>query len=207
MSDRLNYNTLAPAAMKALGGVHVYLHSQADLPKNLIDLAYLRTSQINGCAYCIDMHSHDLIAQGVPVSKLLLVSAWHEAGDIFDMRERGVLAWTETVTDVARTGVPDDAYAAALAIFSEKELADLTVAVGVMGAYNRLAISFHVETPLDLAATLGFYRRAEQARVGGGWRRPCRAGPGRDRVHDHRWTGAAPACPSGRQDDRRPVAA
>ena len=89
------------------------------------------------------MHSHDLIAQGVPVSKLLLVSAWHEAGDIFDMRERGVLAWTETVTDVARTGVPDDAYAAALAIFSEKELADLTVAVGVMGAYNRLAISFH----------------------------------------------------------------
>jgi AhpD family alkylhydroperoxidase len=158
MSDRLNYNTLAPAAMKALGGVHVYLHSQADLPKNLIDLAYLRTSQINGCAYCIDMHSHDLIAQGVPVSKLLLVSAWHEAGDIFDMRERGVLAWTETVTDVARTGVPDDAYAAALAIFSEKELADLTVAVGVMGAYNRLAISFHVETPLDLAATLGFYR-------------------------------------------------
>ena len=91
MSDRLNYNTLAPAAMKALGGVHVYLHSQADLPKNLIDLAYLRTSQINGCAYCIDMHSHDLIAQGVPVSKLLLVSAWHEAGDIFDMRERGVL--------------------------------------------------------------------------------------------------------------------
>ena len=63
MSDRLNYNTLAPAAMKALGGVHVYLHSQADLPKNLIDLAYLRTSQINGCAYCIDMHSHDLIAQ------------------------------------------------------------------------------------------------------------------------------------------------
>jgi AhpD family alkylhydroperoxidase len=97
--------------MKALGGVHVYLHSQADLPKNLIDLAYLRTSQINGCAYCIDMHSHDLIAQGVPVSKLLLVSAWHEAGDIFDMRERGVLAWTETVTDVARTGAPDDAYA------------------------------------------------------------------------------------------------
>src|SRR5437879_2075463 len=98
------------------------------------------------------------------VSKLLLVSARHEAGDIFDMRERGVLAWTETVTDVARTGVPDDAYAAAFAIFSEKELADLTVAVGVMGAYNRLAISFHVETPLDLAATLGFYRRAEQAR-------------------------------------------
>lgn len=81
MSDRLNYTTLAPAAMKALGGVHVYLHSQADLPKNLIDLAYLRTSQINGCAYCIDMHSHDLIAQGAPVSKLLLVSAWHEAGD------------------------------------------------------------------------------------------------------------------------------
>jgi AhpD family alkylhydroperoxidase len=70
MSDRLNYNTLAPAAMKALGGVHVYLHSQADLPKKLIDLAYLRASQINGCAYCIDMHSHDLIAQGVPAAEV-----------------------------------------------------------------------------------------------------------------------------------------
>jgi AhpD family alkylhydroperoxidase len=149
--------------MKALGGVHVYLHSQADLPKNLIDLAYLRTSQINGCAYCIDMHSHDLIAQGVPVSKLLLVSAWHEAGDIFDMRERGVLAWTETVTDVARTGVPDDAYAAALAIFSQKELADLTVAVGVMGAYNRLAISFH-QRPAA--------RKGEYGRTAHGAKRP-----------------------------------
>ena len=153
MSDRLNYNTFDPAAMKALGGVHVYLHSQADLPKNLIDLAYLRTSQINGCAYCIDMHSHDLIAQGVPVSKLLLVSAWHEAGDIFDMRERGVLAWTETVTDVARTGVPDDAYAAALAIFSEKELADLTVAVGVMGAYNSLRFRFTKDLRLAKASS------------------------------------------------------
>ena len=161
MSDRLNYNTLAPAAMKALGGVHVYLHSQADFPKNLIVMAYLRTSQINGCAYCIDMHSHDLIAQGVPVSKLLLVSAWHEAGDIFNMRERGVLAWTETVTDVARTGVPDDAYAAALAIFSEKELADLTIAIGLMNAYNRLAIGFR-NTPSAVrnvdAARCGEYR-------------------------------------------------
>ena len=89
------------------------------LEASLVELVKIRASQINGCAYCIDMHSHDLIALGVPVSKLLLVTAWHEAGDIFDMRERAVLAWTETVTDVARTGVPDDAYVAALAIFSE----------------------------------------------------------------------------------------
>ncbi len=105
---------------------------------------YLRVSQINGCAYCIDMHSRDLLKGGLSTDKLVLVPVWHEAGEVFSKRERAALAWAETVTRVAQTGVPDSDYEAARAAFSEKELADITYAVGLMNAFNRLGISFRV---------------------------------------------------------------
>jgi AhpD family alkylhydroperoxidase len=108
----------------------------------LVDLIYLRVSQINGCAYCIDMHSRDLLKDGVSIEKLVLVPAWREGGALFDGTERAALAWAETVTRVAETGVPDAEYAAAAAVFDQKQLADLTIAIGLMNAYNRLAISF-----------------------------------------------------------------
>ena len=107
-----------------------------------MDLVYLRVSLINGCAYCIDMHLRDLLKGGTAVEKLVLVPAWREAGGLFDARERAALAWAETVTRVAQTAVPDENYQAASAVFGDKELADLTIAVGLMNAYNRLAISF-----------------------------------------------------------------
>src|SRR6185436_17067842 len=113
-------------------------------PKQLVDLVYLRVSQINGCAYCIHMHSRDLLKSGVAVDKLVLVPVWRDAGEIFSARERHALAWTETVTRVAETGVPDADYEAAASEFSDKELADLTYAIGLMNAYNRLSISFRV---------------------------------------------------------------
>ena len=141
MTERLDYLHLAPAGMKALGGVHGYL-LQSGLPVDLLNLVHLRTSQINGCAYCIDMHSRDLLKGGMTIDKLILVPAWREAGGLFDARERAALAWAETVTNVAHTGVPDAEFQAARAVFSEKELADLTIAVGLMNAYNRMAISF-----------------------------------------------------------------
>ena len=112
MSQRMNYNTVAPAGMKALGGVYGYV-AQSGLPARLIDLVYLRVSQINGCAYCIDMHSRELLKAGLPVEHLVLVPVWREAGTIFGEEERAALAWAETVTRVAETGVPDDAYRAA----------------------------------------------------------------------------------------------
>jgi AhpD family alkylhydroperoxidase len=108
----------------------------------LVTLVYLRTSQINGCAYCIDMHSKELTKLGMSMEKLVLVPVWREAGSMFDAKERAALAWAETVTKVAETGIPDEDYAAAAAAFSEKELADLTIAIGLMNAYNRLAIGF-----------------------------------------------------------------
>ena len=151
MTQRLNYTAIAPAGVKALGGVYAYI-VQSGLPRQLVNLVYLRASQINGCAYCIDMHARDLIKEGLAVEKLVLIQAWREAGSVFDTRERAALAWTETVTRVADTAVPDAEFQAASAVFSEKELADLTIAIGLMNAYNRLAIGFRVPPNAALAA-------------------------------------------------------
>lgn len=149
MTQRMDYNAATPAGMKALGGVYGYV-SQSGLPKALIDLVYLRVSQINGCAFCIDLHSRDVLKQGVEVDKLVLVPAWREAGSLFDATERAALAWAETVTLVSQTGVPDDDYQAAAAVFDPTQLADLTIAIGLMNAYNRMAISFRA-TPAAAA--------------------------------------------------------
>ncbi|MGB9107225.1 MAG: carboxymuconolactone decarboxylase family protein [Telluria sp.] len=141
MTQRMDYNAATPGGMKALGGVYGHI-MQSGLPKTLVDLVYLRVSQINGCAYCIDMHSRDLLKEGVSIEKLVLVPAWREAGALFSATERAALAWAETVTRVADTGVPDLDYEAAASVFDERQLADLTIAIGLMNAYNRMAISF-----------------------------------------------------------------
>jgi len=139
MSKRLDYNQIAPAGVKALGGVYGYV---------------AQSKQINNCAYCLDMHTRDLLKQGEKTERLALLQAWAEAGDLFDARERAALAWAETVTRVAETGVPDEAYQAARAVFEERELVDLTIAISLMNAYNRMAISFR-NTPqsvIEMAA-------------------------------------------------------
>jgi AhpD family alkylhydroperoxidase len=141
MTQRLNYEKASPGGIEALGRVYGYI-MQSGLDGVLVDLAYLRASQINGCAYCIDMHTRDLIKKGVEIDKIVLVPVWHEAGALFSDREKAALAWTESVTRVSETSVPDEDFQAARAVFSEKELADLTIAIGLMNAYNRLAISF-----------------------------------------------------------------
>ena len=145
MSHRLDYNQVAPEGAKALGGVYGYV-TQSGLAATLVELVFLRVSQINNCAYCLDLHMRDLLKKGQAIEKLALVQAWPEAGALFDDRERAALAWAETVTRVAETGVPDEAYAAAQAVFGERELVDLTIAIGLMNAYNRMAISFR-KTP------------------------------------------------------------
>lgn len=144
MTRRLDYATIAAAGMKTLGSVHTYV-GRSGLPKSLVDLVYLRTSQINGCAYCIDIHSSDLLEGGMPIEKLVLVPVWREANGLFSERERAALTWAETVTRVADTGIPDSDFEAVAVQFSEKELADLTIAIGLMNAYNRLAIGFRAE--------------------------------------------------------------
>lgn len=110
----------------------------------LIHLVFLRVSQINGCAHCIDLHSRDLIKEGMSVDKLLLVPVWHEAQYLFSDQERAALAWAEEVTRVSETHVSDEAYAAASAVFAEKDLVDLTAAIAAMNAFNRMGVSFRL---------------------------------------------------------------
>ena len=143
---RMNYLSASPDGTKALAAVHSYI-KQCGLSPVLIDLVYLRISLINRCAYCIDTHTRDLLKAGVPQEKITLVPVWPEGGAFFDARERAAFAWAETVTRVAETNVPEADYNAARAVFNEKELADLTIAIGLMNAYNRLAISFRSTPP------------------------------------------------------------
>lgn len=143
MSLRMDYTAASPDGIRALRRVDGYL-LQSGLPKGLIELVYLRISQINGCAYCISKHSGDLLKRGMLLEKILLVGVWREAEGFFDEVERAALAWAESVTRVAETNVPDADYQAAAAVFDEKQLADLTIAIVTMNAYNRLAISFRV---------------------------------------------------------------
>jgi AhpD family alkylhydroperoxidase len=149
MSNRLDYVQVAPNGAKALGGIYGYV-MQSGLPAELVDLVYLRVSQINNCAYCLDMHTRDLLKRGVKAEKLALLQAWREAGALFSREERAALAWAETVTLVAETGVPDSAYEAAREAFDEKQLVDLTIAISLMNTYNRMAISFR-NTPQAVA--------------------------------------------------------
>ncbi len=141
MTMRLDYPKLAPAGMRALGGVYMYV-ANCGLPKALVDLVYLRCSQINGCAYCIDSHSRDLVKEGVSLDKLMLVSAWREAGDIFSDKERAALRWAEELTLVSQTAASDEAYQVVAQQFQPKEVTDLTIAIGLINVYNRVAIGF-----------------------------------------------------------------
>ncbi len=141
MRQRIDYTKTSPAGVKALGGVYAYV-AQCGLENTLVELVNLRVSQINGCAFCLDMHTRDLLKKGLTPVKLALVQVWDEAGDVFTEREKAALAWAETVTRVSETHVPDAAFKAASAVFEDKELADLTMAIGLINAYNRLAISF-----------------------------------------------------------------
>jgi AhpD family alkylhydroperoxidase len=140
---------VAPDSVKGLMAVHGYV-GQSGLDQNLVNLVYLRVSQINNCAFCIDMHSQDLVKHGVPFEKLILTPAWREAGDVFTRREQAALAWAESVANVSETGIPDEDYAAAAAEFSEKELVDLSVAIALMSAFNRMGVAFR-NTPAAAA--------------------------------------------------------
>jgi len=143
MEDRLKYFQVAPEAVKAMREVEAYVR-RSGLEKSLLELVKMRASQINGCAYCLDMHSKDARAAGETEQRLYCLNAWEEA-PFYSERERAALGWTEAVTLVSETHVPEEVYRHALAHFSEKELVDLTMAVVAINGWNRLAISFRSE--------------------------------------------------------------
>jgi AhpD family alkylhydroperoxidase len=137
---RIDYRRIAPEAISTMLDMQRYV-DHCNLEKQLLELAKLRASQINGCAYCVDMHSKDLRALGETEQRLYAVVVWREA-PFFSNRERAALAWTEAVSLVSETGVPDHVYENARSQFSEKELVDLTMAIIAINGWNRLAVSF-----------------------------------------------------------------
>ncbi len=140
MQPRLRYPTLAPNGFRAMSGLEEYVHSSG-LEPGLLELVKLRCSQINGCAYCIDMHTKDARVRGETEQRLYALNAWRET-PFYSDRERAALEWAETVTRVSETHVPDDVFERVRKYFSEKELVDLTFAVIAINGWNRLAISF-----------------------------------------------------------------
>jgi AhpD family alkylhydroperoxidase len=140
MKRRIDALKVAPEAYKAMANLESYIR-QSGLEGSLLNLIKMRASQINGCAYCIDMHSKDARAAGETEQRLYELDAWREA-PFYSERERAALAWTEAVTLVNQGQVPDDVYETVRKQFSEKELVDLTMAVVQINAWNRFAISF-----------------------------------------------------------------
>ncbi|KAF1852350.1 hypothetical protein Lal_00037078 [Lupinus albus] len=140
---RPNWFHISGEGAKAVGALHHYVTTSTGLPDELIHLVFLRVSQINGCAHCIDIHTRDLIKGGMSVEKVVLVPVWEEAGYLFTDQERAALAWAEEVTLVSQTHASDDAYAAALAVFGEKPLVELTIVIATMNAINRMGITHH----------------------------------------------------------------
>lgn len=140
MKARIDYSKAAPGARDAMLGLETYVHG-AGLEPALLELVKVRASQINGCAWCLDMHTKDARARGETEQRLYAVAAWQEA-PFFTERERAALAWTEAVTLISGTHVPDEAFDAARKQFGEKELVDLTLAVIAINGWNRLNVAF-----------------------------------------------------------------
>lgn len=140
MEQRINAFEKGQHAMKAMYGIGAYLNKSSIEPK-LLHLLYFRVSQINGCAYCLDMHSKDLRAAGETEQRLYVLDAWREA-PLFSERECAALAWAEAVTRIRDGNVADEVYERARKQFSEEELIDLTLGITTINTYNRINIAF-----------------------------------------------------------------
>lgn len=149
MSTRMTDNSAALGAIQQMSSIETYLHG-ADLGKNLIELAKMRVSQINGCAFCLAMHAKALREAGEREDRLHVLPAWRET-DWFTDRERAALAWAEAVTALEHNKVPDEVFEQARAQFSEKELADLTLAVIAINGWNCLQIALMHTPPTAFA--------------------------------------------------------
>jgi AhpD family alkylhydroperoxidase len=139
MEARIDYRKHAPEALRAMLDLEKYIASSG-LDEQLIHLLKMRASQINGCAFCIDMHAKDARALGETEQRLYELDAWRET-PFYSERERAALAWTEAITNVAQTHVPDEVYEEVRKQFSEKEIVDLTVVAAVINMWNRIAIA------------------------------------------------------------------
>ncbi len=148
MTPRIaNPHQLAPVGIKAMMALEASF-AASGLDPVLIELVKLRASQINGCAYCIHMHTTDLRKRGEPEMRLYMLDAWHESS-LYSERERAALGWTEALTRLAETRAPDAAYDALNAVFTQEEQVQLTLLIGAINTWNRLQVGFRIVHPVD----------------------------------------------------------
>ena len=140
MDKRINIHTTEPQAYKAMFALEAYL-AQAEISKTLKELIKIRASQINNCAYCLAMHTKDAIKYGESAERLFILSAWHEAEIHFTEEERVALKMTEEITQISQHGLSDDTFQKALKVFSEKQIAEIIIAIVTINAWNRIAVS------------------------------------------------------------------
>lgn len=150
MQKRFNFKTVAPNALKAMVGLEIYL-SQCSMSKTTKELIKIRASQINGCAFCINIHTQDAIKNGETNQRIFLLAAWREAGDIFTEQEKVVLAITEEITLIHQSGLSDNTYTDALQFFSEAQIADIITAIVTINLWNRIILSTHLPIGQSLA--------------------------------------------------------
>jgi len=144
MEQRISINTVSPQAYKAMYALEGYL-AKSELSKTLKELIKIRASQINSCAYCIDMHTKDALKNGESNQRIFLVSAWKEAKKFFTQEEQTVLAMTEEITLISQQGLTDATYQKAIGLFTEVQVADIIMAIATINAWNRIAVSTHQE--------------------------------------------------------------
>ncbi|WP_298296990.1 carboxymuconolactone decarboxylase family protein [uncultured Litoreibacter sp.] len=150
MHPRLDYTKAAPDAFQAVYALERYVSEQSGIEPRLIHLLKLRASQINHCAYCVDLHTKEARRDGLSEQWIALVCVWRES-PLFDARERALLAWVEAVTLVAVEAVPDEIFDGMRAHFTDEEITKLTVAIGTINIWNRLSVGFQVTHPIDQA--------------------------------------------------------
>ncbi|WDF58107.1 carboxymuconolactone decarboxylase family protein [Flavobacterium sp. KACC 22758] len=150
MQKRLNIKQAAPDALKAMIGLESYL-SKISISKTAKELIKIRASQINGCAYCINIHTQDAVKNGETNQRIFLLSAWREAGDIFTEEEKAVLAITEEITLIHQQGLSDQTYSNAVHFFSENQIADIITAVITINLWNRVVLSTRLPIGQSLA--------------------------------------------------------
>lgn len=150
MQKRMNINAIEPKALKAMMGLEAYL-SEISISKSLKELIKIRASQINGCAYCIDMHTRDAIKSGETAQRIFLLNAWKETEGIFTEEETVLLSMTEEVTLIHQQGLSDPTYKKALQSFSEHQVAEIIMAIITINAWNRIAISSHLQVGKDFS--------------------------------------------------------
>lgn len=140
MEQRISLWEKGQGAVKAMWGINAFL-SKSSIEQPLLNLIYFRVSQINGCAYCLDMHAKDMRAEGESEQRLYMIAAWEES-PVYTERERAALAWAEAVTELHKGHVPDEVYERVRKEFSEEEIVELTMALVAINGYNRLNVAF-----------------------------------------------------------------